>query len=168
MVSLSTTCLACTVHRLDASATAHPPTMTLSLLHATPKVAFFPRCCDVWATCFSAISEQKVPVRHTAIMKDNMSMRPTHQTSPNPTTRRCHHRRRAAIHLMPRKSSGLVANPVPTLQSTAHRAMSLHVYRHTTIEGRESALLRGLPRHQITTCLKLMIAFTNNVRWTVL
>ena len=126
----------------------------------------FPGCCDVWATCFLAILEQKVRVGHMAFMEDIVSVRQHIKLHPAAPP--------ADAIIAEELQSPHATNVFRTRrQSSAHSAIDYtprHVARVLTHydPGRESALLRALTRHQITTCLKLMIAFTNNVRWTFL
>ena len=151
--------------RLEAIATANPPTMTLTVLHATPKVVFSTMLRRVGHLLLGRFRTESPSEAHGYHGRHH-TRTTEHQTSPSRTTRRCHHRPKSCNHLMPRMSSGQVANPVPKSCNRLHTAPCRSTY--LVDRGRESALLRALTRHQITTCLKLMIAFTNNVRWTFL
>ena len=111
------------VHRSGwkAIATAHPPAMTLTVLHATPKVVFSTMLRRVGHLLLSHLrTESPIEAQRlswkTSYPYDRTSnfTQPHHPQMPS-STKSCN-------HLMPRMSSGQVANPVPKSCNRPHTA----------------------------------------------
>ena len=138
--------------RLEAIATANPPTMTLTVLHATPKVVFSTMLRRVGHLLLGHLRTESPSEAHGYHGRHHIRTT-EHQTSPSRTTRRCHHRRRAAItscHECLQDRSPIQCRRAAIDYTPRH--VAARVLTHYD-RGRESALLRALTRHQITTCL---------------